>query len=120
LHRSRDNERSEHTFGDPPASGQTLLRAIWQALSWAEANKAFALFLDTFQAKYLQVIECLANDREELLSFCNVPLENRCHIRTTNPIEGTFAMIRLRHRKVRGGGPAKARSMAATSRLRHP
>ena len=85
-----------------------LLHDIWQAPSRAEANKAFDLFQDTFEAKYLQATECLAKDRDELLAFYNFPAENWCHIRTTNPIESTFATIRLRHRKTRGCGSAKA------------
>ena len=70
-----------------------LLHDIWQAPSRAEANKAFDLFQDTFEAKYLQATECLAKDRDELLAFYNFPAENWCHIRTTNPIESTFATI---------------------------
>ena len=85
-----------------------LLHDIWQAPSRAEANKAFDLFLDTFDAKYLQATECLAKDRDELLAFYDFPAENWCHIRTTNPIESTFATIRLRQRKTRGCGSAKA------------
>jgi len=85
-----------------------LLHDIWQAPSRAEANKAFDLFQDTFEAKYLQATECLAKDRNELLAFYDFPAENWCHIRTTNPIESTFATIRLRHRKTRGCGSAKA------------
>jgi putative transposase len=85
-----------------------LLHAIWQAPSRAEANKAFDLFLGTFEAKYLQATECLAKDRDELLAFYDFPAENWCHIRTTNPIESTFATIRLRHRKTRGCSSAKA------------
>ena len=85
-----------------------LLHDIWQAPSRAEASKAFDLVLDTFQVKYLQATECLAKDREELLAFYDFPAENWCHIRTTNPIESTFATIRLRQRKTRGCGSAKA------------
>ena len=85
-----------------------LLHDIWQAPSRAEANKAFDLFLNTFEAKYLQATECRAKDRDELLAFYDFPAENWCHIRTTNPIESTFATIRLRQRKTRGCGSAKA------------
>ena len=85
-----------------------LLHDIWQAPSRAEADNAFNLFLDTFDAKYLQATRCLAKDRDELLTFYDFPAENWCHIRTTNPIESTFATIRLRQRKTRGCGTAKA------------
>ena len=85
-----------------------LLHDIWQAPTRAEADKAFDLFLNTFDAKYLQATECLAKDHDELLAFYDFPAENWCHIRTTNPIESTFATIRLRQRKTRGCGSAKA------------
>ena len=85
-----------------------LLHDIWQAPTRAAADKAFDLFLNTFDAKYLQATECLAKDRDELLTFYEFPAENWCHIRTTNPIESTFATIRLRQRKTRGCGSAKA------------
>ena len=51
---------------------------------------------------------CLSKDREVLLSFFDFPAESWCHLRTTNPIESTFATIRLRHRKTKGNGSAKA------------
>ena len=84
------------------------LHGIWQAPARAEADKAFDLFLDTFEAKYPQAATCLEKDRTELLAFYDFPAENWCHIRTTNPIESTFATIRLRQRKTRGCGSAKA------------
>jgi putative transposase len=43
-----------------------------------------------------------------LLTFYDFPAENWCHIRTTNPIESTFATIRLRHRRTKNNGSAKA------------
>jgi len=97
-----------------------LLHDIWQAPTRGEADKAFDLFLNTFDAKYLQATECLAKDRDELLTFYDFPAENWCHIRTTNPIESTFATIRLRQRKTRGCGSAKACFIAAASRLLPP
>ena len=84
------------------------LHDIWQAPARAEADKAFDLFLDTFEAKYPRAATCLEKDRTELLAFYDFPAENWCHIRTTNPIESTFATIRLRQRKTRGCGSAKA------------
>ena len=48
--------------------------------------------------------ECLSKDRGELLAFYDFPAEHWLHIRTTNPIESTFATVRLRHRKTKGSG----------------
>ncbi|GAB6184942.1 hypothetical protein JCM17478_04440 [Thermopirellula anaerolimosa] len=68
------------------------------------ANQAFDAFLETYQAKYPKATECLAKDREELLAFYDFPAEHWNHLRTTNPIESTFATIRLRHRRTKGSG----------------
>jgi transposase-like protein len=60
------------------------------------------LFVATYEAKYPKAAECLAQDREELLAFYDFPAEHWGHIRTTNPIESTFATVRLRTDKTRG------------------
>ena len=67
-------------------------------------TKAFDLFLETYQAKYPKACECLAKDRDELLAFYDFPAEHWMHLRTTNPIESTFATVRLRHRRTKGSG----------------
>jgi len=68
----------------------------------AESVKAFDLFVETFQAKYPKAADCLAKDREVLLTFYDFPAEHWIHIRTTNPIESTFATVRLRSAKING------------------
>lgn len=68
----------------------------------------FDLFEKTFDAKYKAAVKCLTKDRDVLLTFFDFPAEKWCHIRTTNPIESTFATIRLRHRKTKSNGSAKA------------
>ena len=85
-----------------------MLHSIWDAPKKEEALKAFELFLNTFEAKHSAAVECLRKDRDVLLTFYDFPAENWCHIRTTNPIESTFATIRLRHRKTKNNGSAKA------------
>ena len=85
-----------------------MLHNIWNAPTKEEADKAFNLFEKTFEAKYENAVQCLSKDRHVLLTFFDFPAENWCHIRTTNPIESTFATIRLRHRKTKGNGSAKA------------
>jgi len=84
------------------------LHNIWMAPGRAEANKAFDLFIQTYQAKYPKATECLAKDRDELLTFYDFPAEHWTHIRTTNPIESTFATVRLRHKRTKGNGSRKA------------
>ncbi|WP_027183019.1 IS256 family transposase [Desulfovibrio inopinatus] len=78
------------------------LHEIWMAATHEEANKAFDLFLKKYEAKYPKAAQCLKKDREELLIFYDFPAEHWAHIRTTNPIESTFATVRLRTSKTRG------------------
>src|SRR5271170_957069 len=84
------------------------LNDIWQAETRAEAERAFDLFLSTYEAKYPKVTECLQKDRDVLLTFYDFPAEHWIHLRTTNPIESTFATIRLRHRRTKGSGTRRA------------
>lgn len=80
-------------------------QALWQiyrADTKAEANTAFDRFLKTYRVKYPEATECLAKDRDALLSFFDFPAEHWAHIRSTNPIESTFATVRLRTDKTRG------------------
>ncbi len=80
------------------------LHQIWMAETRAAAEQAFDLFLATYQAKYPKAAECLAKDRSVLLTFYDFPAEHWIHLRTTNPIESTFATVRLRHRRTKGNG----------------
>jgi len=84
------------------------LHEIWQAETRQNANKAFDHFLEKYAAKYQAACECLKKDRDVLLSFYEFPAEQWGHLRTTNPIESTFATIRLRHRRTKGNGTRKA------------
>ena len=68
------------------------------------AQHAFALFVETFRAKYEGAVACLEKDRDALLAFYDFPAEHWRHIRTTNPIESTFASVRLRTAKTKGAG----------------
>jgi len=81
---------------------KAALHEIWMAESRAAAEQAFDHFLSTYEAKYAKAAECLAKDRDTLLTFYDFPAEHWIHIRTTNPIESTFATVRLRTAKTRG------------------
>lgn len=80
---------------------KSALHEIWQAEARANAEKAFDRFIATYDDKYPKAVECLRKDRDELLAFYDFPAVHWQHIRTTNPIESTFATIRLRTRKTR-------------------
>ena len=80
------------------------IHQIWMAEKRQDAEAAFELFLKTYEAKYPKAAECLSKDRAELLAFYDFPAEHWMHLRTTNPIESTFATVRLRHRRTKGNG----------------
>jgi transposase-like protein len=81
-----------------------MLHDIWMAETKADAQRAFDLFIETYQAKYPRATMCLSKDREVLLTFYDFPAEHWMHIRTTNPIESTFATVRLRTHRTKGCG----------------
>jgi transposase-like protein len=78
------------------------LQAIWMAESKEDAEKAVDYFVEAYGAKYPKAAQCLAKDRDDLLTFFDFPAEHWIHIRTTNPIESMFATVRLRTAKTRG------------------
>ena len=87
---------------------KSMLHEIYNAPTKAEAEKAFKRFLDVFSAKYKAATDCLAKDHDCLLTFYDFPAEHWTHIRTTNPIESTFATVRLRTAKTKGCGSTLA------------
>ncbi len=78
------------------------LHEIWMAPDKTSAERAFDYFIEAYGAKYPKAVACLKKDRERLLAFYDFPAEQWVHIRTTNPIESTFATVRLRTDKTRG------------------
>ncbi len=80
------------------------LHEIWMAETKEEAEQAFNLFINKYQAKYSKAVECLVKDRETLLTFYDFPAEHWKHLRTTNPVESTLATVRLRTDKTRNCG----------------
>ena len=77
------------------------LQAIWMAATRDEAQAALATFLKTYQAKYPKAAEKIEKDRDSLLAFYDFPAEHWQHIRTTNPVESTFATVRHRTSRTR-------------------
>lgn len=81
---------------------KAALHEIWMAETKSQAIVAFEQFVAAFGAKYPKAVECLVKDREVLLAFYDFPAEHWIHIRTTNPIESTFATIRQRTERTKG------------------
>jgi putative transposase len=90
------------------AEAKQKLHEIWLADTREHANEAFDLFVRTYEAKYSKAVECLKKDRELLLAFYDFPAEHWIHLRTTNPIESTFATVRLRTKRTKGSGSRMA------------
>jgi putative transposase len=80
------------------AKAKADLHASYEAASRADAEAAF----DRFLAKYEKAASCLAKDRDALLAFYDFPAEHWKHVRSTNPVESTFATVRLRTDKTKG------------------
>ncbi|MEE1569422.1 MAG: IS256 family transposase [Alphaproteobacteria bacterium] len=78
------------------------LHDIWMAETRKDAEAAFDFFLAAYGPKYDKAVACLAKDRDVLLTFYDFPAEHWKHIRTTNPIESTFATVRLRTYRTKG------------------
>ena len=78
------------------------LHEIWQADTRADAEKAFDLFVKTYEPKYPKATLCLEKDRAELMAFYDFPAQHWQSIRTSNPIESTFGTIRHRTKRSKG------------------
>ena len=78
------------------------LHDIWQAETKAGAGAAFDFFVETYGVKYDKAVAKLVKDREALLTFYDYPAEHWKHIRTSNPIESTFATVRHRTKRTKG------------------
>ena len=81
---------------------KTALQNIWMADTKADAKAAFDRLVEIYGAKYDKVFAFLTKDRSALLAFYDFPAEHWKHLRSTNPIESTFATVR--HRTIRSKG----------------
>lgn len=81
-----------------------LLHEMYLSGTREEALRAFDRFIGEYGAKWPRAAECLAKDREDLFTFYDFPAEHWAHLRTTNPIESTFATVRHRTRQTKGCG----------------
>ena len=84
------------------AKAKQALHAIWQAETKEDADKTLELFPKTYEPKYPKATLCLQKDREELMAFYDFPAQHWQSIRTSNPIESTFATIRHRTKRSKG------------------
>jgi len=90
------------------AAAKAMLHEIWMASTRAGAIKAFERFIEVYGTKWPKAAACLEKDRAELLAFYDFPAEHWGHLRTSNPIESTFATVRLRTYRTKGPGSREA------------
>jgi transposase-like protein len=84
------------------AKAKRALEEIWMAEIKKDALVAFDAFVKIYDIKYEKAVECMTKDRDALLAFYDFPAEHWKHLRTSNPVESTFATVR--HRTVRSKG----------------
>jgi transposase-like protein len=95
-----------------PKSAQPGAKKAIQDIYGAEdkqhAEAAIKTFVQLYGAKFPKAVKKITDDQTELLAFYDFPAEHWIHLRTTNPIESTFATVRLRTKVTRGAGSRTA------------
>jgi transposase-like protein len=86
------------------AKAKSMIHEMYMVATKENALKAYDHFIQTFEPKYPKAVECLKKDKEDLFTFYDFPAMHWIHIRTTNPIESTFATVKLRIFKTKGCG----------------
>ena len=81
-----------------------LIHEMYLSPTRKAALAAYDQFISSYQAKYPKATECLEKDKEWLFTFYDFPAQHWSHLRTTNPIESTFATVRLRTQRTKGCG----------------
>jgi transposase-like protein len=89
-------------------SAKTMLHQMYLSATKAEALKVCDDFVKLYGAKCPKAVACLEKDKEDLFAFYDFPAEHWGHLRTTNPIESSFATVRHRHRQTKGCGSRTA------------
>ncbi len=87
---------------------KTLLHEIAEAPTRADARAGLERFRQELDAKYPKAVAKLDRDWDALTAFFDFPAEHWRHLRTTNPIESSFATVKLRTRVTKGAGSKKA------------
>ena len=103
-----------------PKSAQPAARAALAEVRDAEdrehAGQALERFAKDYEAKWPKAVEKVVKDRDALLAFFDFPAEHWIHLKTTNPIESTFATVRLRTKVTKGPG-SRAAGLAMAYKL---
>ena len=102
------SNKMRNTVLEEPSQAKSDIHEIYQAPTKDAAYKAFDRFVEVYQAKYPKATDKLITDRDALLAFYAFPAEHWVHLRTTNPIESTFATVRHRTKVTKGPGSRAA------------
>lgn len=97
-------------------AAKRAIQEIYNAEDKAHAGRAVRDFERAYGAKYPKVVKRITDDEDELLAFFDFPAEHWIHLRTTNPIESTFATVRLRSKVTKGAG-SRAAGLAMVFKL---
>jgi len=89
-------------------NAKSLIHNMYMSPSKEGGLKVFDQFLRLYEVKYPKASKCLKKSKDQLFTFYDFPAEHWGHIRTTNPIESTFASVRHRSRQTKGCGSRKA------------
>lgn len=89
-------------------NAKAALAQIWNAENRDHAEKAVKAFAADYGTKWPKAVAKITDDLDVLLAFYDYPAEHWIHLRTTNPIESTFATVRLRQRVTKGPGSRAA------------
>jgi len=90
------------------ANSKRLIHEMYMAETKENALTAYHRFIKTYEGKYPKAVKCLEKNYDQLFTFYDFPAMHWQHIRTTNPIESTFATVRLRTRRTKGCGSSQA------------
>jgi putative transposase len=92
----------------PRIEAKAALAEIWNAEDKEHAEAAARAFAADYGLKWPKAAAKITEDLDVLLAFYDYPAEHWVHLRTTNPIESTFASVRLRQRVTKGPGSRAA------------
>ena len=90
------------------SKAKSKIHDMYMAETKESALKAFDHFVESFGSKYPRAVECLEKDKNDLFTFYDFPGVHWIHIRTTNPVESTFATVRNRTKRTKGSGSRTA------------
>jgi putative transposase len=90
------------------SKAKAMIHDMYMAETKEQALKTYVEFLALYDAKFPKACACLREDKDVLFTFYDFPAEHWIHIRTTNPIESTFATVRHRTKRTKGCGSRTA------------